>query len=59
MEVPISNFYAFLSARYKVTEEEADGVRLQVFHHPAHRFHVRRVIDAMRGAIAYKIRCRD
>ena len=53
METPILNFYAFLSARYEVTEEVADGVRLQVFHHPAHRYNVKRMIDAMRDAIAY------
>jgi ABC-2 type transport system permease protein len=53
METPIANFYAFLSARYQVTEEEADGVRLQVFHHPAHRYNVKRMLDAMRDAIAY------
>jgi ABC-type transport system involved in multi-copper enzyme maturation permease subunit len=53
METPILNFYAFLSARYEVTEEVADGVRLQVFHHPAHRYNVKRMIDAMRDGIAY------
>jgi ABC-2 type transport system permease protein len=53
METPISHFYAFLSARYEITEEVADGVRLQVFHHPAHRYNVKRMIDAMRDAIAY------
>ena len=53
METPIDNFYGILSARYEVTEEEADGVRLQVFHHPAHRYNVKRMIDAMRDAIAY------
>ena len=53
METPIANFYAFLSARYELTEEVADGVRLQVFHHPAHRYNVERMIDAMRDGIAY------
>jgi ABC-2 type transport system permease protein len=53
METPIPNFYAFLSARYEVTEEEAKGVHLQVFHHPAHRYNVRRMIEAMRDAIDY------
>ncbi len=53
MDTPILNFYAFLSARYEVTEEQADGVRLQVFHHPAHRYNVERMIDAMRDGIAY------
>jgi aminopeptidase N len=53
METPILNFYAFLSARYEVTEQMVDGVRLQVFHHPAHRYNVKRMIDAMRDAIAY------
>jgi len=53
METPILNLYAFLSARYEVTEEEVDGVHLQVFHHPAHRYNVRRMIEAMRDGIAY------
>jgi ABC-2 type transport system permease protein len=53
METPIANFYALLSARYELTQEQVDGVRLQVFHHPAHRYNVKRMIDAMRAAIAY------
>jgi ABC-2 type transport system permease protein len=53
MDTPILNFYAFLSARYEVTEKQVDGVRLQVFHHPAHRYNVKRMIDAMRDGIAY------
>jgi hypothetical protein len=53
MDAPIMNFYAFLSARYEVAEEVSNGVRLQVFHHPAHRYNVSRMIDAMRDGIAY------
>jgi ABC-2 type transport system permease protein len=53
MATPILNFYAFLSARYEVTEQKANGVRLQVFYDPAHRYNVGRMIEAMRDAIAY------
>jgi ABC-2 type transport system permease protein len=53
MATPIQNFYAFLSARYEITEEDGNGVRLQVFHDPSHRYNVKRMIEAMRDAIAY------
>ena len=53
MATPIENFYSFLSARYKVDEVTAGGVRLQVFYDPAHRYNVKRMIEAMRDAIAY------
>lgn len=53
MGTPIENFYAFLSARYQVTQEEVNGVLLQVFHDPAHSDNVKRMIEAMRDAIAY------
>ena len=53
MATPILNFYAFLSARYAVTETVTNGVHLQVFHDPAHSYNVARMIEAMRDAIAY------
>ncbi|HKE94626.1 MAG TPA: M1 family aminopeptidase, partial [Povalibacter sp.] len=53
METPIANFYGILSARYEVTEKVVDGVHLQVFHDPAHRYNVERMIEAMRDGISY------
>ena len=53
MDRPILNFYSWLSARYAVDEEEVDGIRYQVFHHPEHDWNVERMLEAGEDAIAY------
>ncbi|MBK9276275.1 MAG: hypothetical protein IPM49_17285 [Flavobacteriales bacterium] len=50
---PILNFWSVLSARYEVVKEEADGVTLEVYHHPGHGTNVRRMLKSMRDAIRY------
>lgn len=53
MDVPILNFYSWLSAKYEVVEDEWNGVRLQVFYHPPHDWNVQRMLEASRDALAY------
>ncbi|MBK6629080.1 MAG: hypothetical protein IPJ87_02920 [Flavobacteriales bacterium] len=50
---PIFNFWSVLSARYRITREEVDGVMLEVYHHPEHGSNVQRMLKAMRDAIGY------
>jgi ABC-2 type transport system permease protein len=47
------NFITIQSARYDVKSADADGVELQVYHHPAHAMNVDRMLGAMRGALDY------
>lgn len=50
---PIFNFWSVLSARYEVSKEVANGVTLEVYHHPEHGANVQRMMKAMRDAIGY------
>lgn len=50
---PIFNFWSVLSARYTVVKEMADGVTLEVYHHPGHGINVQRMLKSLRDAIGY------
>jgi aminopeptidase N len=53
MDTPMLNLYAYLSARYTLAEERANGILLQVFHHDEHAYNVPRMFEAMRDGIEY------
>jgi ABC-2 type transport system permease protein len=44
---------AVMSARYAVRRDTARGVKLAVYHHPAHDVNVDRMIRSMRASLAY------
>jgi ABC-type transport system involved in multi-copper enzyme maturation permease subunit len=52
-EAPVRYGGAVLSAEYAVREASWNGVRLRVFHHPAHDVNVDRMIRSMRASLAY------
>ena len=52
MDAPIPNFFAVLSARWTVTRGTWEGVPIEVYHHPAHRFNVARMIEASQASLA-------
>ncbi|HEX6913156.1 MAG TPA: M1 family aminopeptidase, partial [Longimicrobium sp.] len=56
MDVPMLNFYSFLSARYAVRKAEWKGVEIEVFHHPGHAYNVDRMIDAVKKSLDYYAR---
>jgi len=56
MDVPMLNFYSFLSARYAVRRAEWNGVEIEVFHHPGHGYNVGRMIDAVKRSLDYYTR---
>ncbi len=51
--VPSYNFITIQSARYNVKTADADGVKLQVYYHPAHSTNVDRMLGAMRASLDY------
>jgi ABC-2 type transport system permease protein len=56
MDVPMLNFYAFLSARYAVKRDRWNGVEIEVFHHPGHEYNVDRMIRAVKESLDYYTR---
>jgi ABC-type transport system involved in multi-copper enzyme maturation permease subunit len=52
MDAPIPNFFAVLSARWTVTRGAWGQVPIEVYHHPAHRFNVSRMIEAAQASLA-------
>jgi hypothetical protein len=53
MDAPIFNFFAYLSARYAVERDRWNDVAIEVYYHPAHRFNVARMIDAVKKSLDY------
>jgi len=53
LDAPSLNFFSWLSAEYKVTEDMWNDVRLQVFHHAPHDWNVDRMLEASRDSLAY------
>ena len=51
--VPSYNFITIQSARYSVKTADSDGVKLQVYHHPAHLMNADRMLGAMRASLDY------
>lgn len=50
--IPILKFYAFISGRYAVKQDRAQGVDLAIYHHPAHSFNVDTMMAAMKASLA-------
>ncbi|HEX8696911.1 MAG TPA: M1 family aminopeptidase [Longimicrobium sp.] len=56
MDAPILNFYAFLSARYRVRRDRWDGVSIEVYHHPGHEWNVERMVRSVQASLGYYTR---
>jgi ABC-2 type transport system permease protein len=48
-----ANFFAFVSARYKVAREDWNGVKIEVYYHPEHEWNVAKMVKAVRKALDY------
>ncbi|TAL71351.1 MAG: hypothetical protein EPN56_10525 [Rhodanobacter sp.] len=53
MREPMLNFFAYLSARYAVKSEDADGVKISVYYDPAHAFNVDRMLESAKDSLAW------
>lgn len=47
------NFYSFISARYKVSREEAGSIKSEIYYHPEHEWNVARMQQSIRKTIDY------
>ncbi|HEX3129837.1 MAG TPA: M1 family aminopeptidase [Thermoanaerobaculia bacterium] len=52
-DTPTSFVPTAFSAKYAVAEDRWHDVALQIFHHPAHRYNVDRMLAGMKGALDY------
>jgi aminopeptidase N len=52
-DAPIKNFFLIQSGRYAVKAQRHRGVDYAIYHHPAHRWNVDRMLTAMRASIDY------
>jgi len=53
MDKPIMNYYAYLSADYKVKRDSWNGVDIEVYYHKAHDYNVERMITSTKDSLAY------
>ena len=57
MDVPILNFYAFLSARYAVKRDVWKGggkeVPIEIYYHPGHEYNLDRMVAGVKDSLDY------
>lgn len=53
MDSPIINFYAFQSARYKVSRDRWQDVDIEVYYHPTHDYNIAEMINSVKASLEY------
>lgn len=53
MDMPMLNFYAFVSARYHKREEDYKGKKLEIYYHRKHEYNIERMLAALKDALDY------
>ena len=53
MDKPILDFYATLSARYAVERTDYNGVKLEIYYHPDHKFALPSMLQASKDGLDY------
>src|SRR5437660_4952666 len=56
MDVPILNFYSFLSARYAVKKSDWNGVPIEIYYQPGHEYNVDAMIGGVKDSLDYYTR---
>lgn len=56
MDVPMLNFYSFLSADYTVKRDHWNDVDIEVYYHEPHHYNVDRMINAVKKSLDYYTR---
>ncbi len=53
MDVPILNFYSYLSARYEVARKNWNGIDLEIYHHAPHDYNLDKMFKSIKHSISY------
>jgi len=53
MDSKMINFYAFLSGRYKVLNDEYKGIALEIYYHPEHDYNIDRMMKGLKNGLDY------
>ena len=53
MDVPIMNFYSYLSADYSVVRDKWNDVDIEVFHYKSHSYNVKNMISSVKDSLTY------
>ncbi len=53
MDQKILNFYAFLSARYEVVQDQWNDVKIEIYHHKGHEYNLERMIKGTKKSLDY------
>ena len=53
MDVPMLNFYSFLSADYAVRHDRWNDVAIEIYYHKPHGYNIDRIIDAVKKSLDY------
>lgn len=53
LDHPSLNFYSFVSARYEVESREWNGIDIEVYFHPEHRWNVDNMLRSIRDSLQY------
>ncbi|MCO1332817.1 hypothetical protein MO867_00565 [Microbulbifer sp. OS29] len=53
MDVPIHNFFSYLSADYTVVKDQWQDVAIEVYHHKPHDYNVDRMVEGVKKSLEY------
>ncbi len=53
MDQKIHNLFAFVSAKYDILREDWNGISLEVYHHPSHKYNIDKLMEGMKKSIEY------
>ena len=53
MDQKIHNLFAFVSGKYDILREDWNGISLEVYHHPSHKYNIDKLMEGMKKSIEY------
>lgn len=53
MDIPILNFYSFLSARYEIRKDDWNGLPIEIYYHRGHEYNLDGMIQAVKKSLDY------
>jgi ABC-type transport system involved in multi-copper enzyme maturation permease subunit len=53
MDIPMLNFYSYLSADYAIRHDQWEDVAIEIYYHEPHDYNIDRMIDAVKKSLEY------